>query len=311
MRFFVQIVSAIAFCAVLGWFGSNWYAQRHSVATPVANAGPSGSAGLVTATTPAAAPTSPTISETTGVVSDRSLASVPVVSPPGSSDAATMAPAHANAAGEPAAASSATPPLAAPVDVDQAIGVALSALMAPPVWERHFQTTELVRKFVLSVDNLTAGKLQPKYRLLKPVPGHLGILETDTLIMLDSGNATRYDALVSLIVNLNVGEVARIYRQFYPEIQRTYEALGFPGKAFDARLLEVIDHLLATTAPPAPIPLLQPKVFYQYADPELEAASAGQRMLYRLGPAHMARVQQWLTALRARLVTSVVPAGTR
>jgi hypothetical protein len=65
--------------------------------------------------------------------------------------------------------------------------------------------------------------------------------------------------------------------------------------------MEVIDHLLA--APDAPVPLLltQPKVRYEYADPALESASAGWKIMWRIGPSNAALVKAKLRELRAAL----------
>jgi hypothetical protein len=46
---------------------------------------------------------------------------------------------------------------------------------------------------------------------------------------------------------------------------------------------------------------VQPGVQYQYADPKIEALSAGQKALIRMGSANAAAVKEKLRALRAAL----------
>jgi hypothetical protein len=53
---------------------------------------------------------------------------------------------------------------------------------------------------------------------------------------------------------------------------------------------------------PAPIPVVQPKVFYEYADPDLEARSAGQKLLMRMGPGNARIIKGQLRAFRAQIV---------
>ena len=65
----------------------------------------------------------------------------------------------------------------------------------------------------------------------------------------------------------------------------------------------VLDDLLAAPEPAVPVPLTRPKVFYLYADPDLEQRSAGQRQLMRMGPANERRVKQWLREIKAALLT--------
>jgi len=100
----------------------------------------------------------------------------------------------------------------------------------------------------------------------------------------------------------DVKSLAALYRRLYPLFQQAYEDLGYPGKYFNDRLVEVIDHLLETPEIAAPIPLEQPRVFYTYADASLEARSAGQKLLIRMGPANARIVKAKLRELRAEIV---------
>ena len=77
-------------------------------------------------------------------------------------------------------------------------------------------------------------------------------------------------------------------------------------------LLDVIDHLLATPDLAGPVRLTLPKVegsikldrpwvLYEFADPELEARSAGQKILLRMGFDNEARLKVKLRDLRSKL----------
>ena len=74
----------------------------------------------------------------------------------------------------------------------------------------------------------------------------------------------------------------------------------------------MLDHLIATPLPPQPlavtlvevkgtVPSLRPWVRYEYADPTLEAMSAGRKMLIRTGPDNQARLQAKLKEIRQRV----------
>ncbi|HKC44456.1 MAG TPA: DUF3014 domain-containing protein, partial [Burkholderiales bacterium] len=70
---------------------------------------------------------------------------------------------------------------------------------------------------------------------------------------------------------------------------------------FNDRLVEVIDHLLATPTVTGPIKLARPWVLYEYADPALESRSAGQKALIRMGPENAARLKAKLREIRQRV----------
>jgi tetratricopeptide (TPR) repeat protein len=95
---------------------------------------------------------------------------------------------------------------------------------------------------------------------------------------------------------------ADVYKRFYPLLQKAYVNLGYPDGYFNDRVVEVIDHLLATPDVPEPPKLARPHVLYEYADPELEALSSGQKLLIRIGPEHRQTVEGKLREFRQLIV---------
>ena len=63
-----------------------------------------------------------------------------------------------------------------------------------------------------------------------------------------------------------------------------------------------IDDLLAAPELNGPVKLAQPKVLYEFADPDLEGRSAGQKIMMRMGRDNELKVKAKLRALRRALV---------
>ena len=59
--------------------------------------------------------------------------------------------------------------------------------------------------------------------------------------------------------------------------------------------------MLAAPEMPAGVKLVQPKVFYQFSDPDLEKRSAGQKIMMRIGNDNAARVKAKLRDIRGHL----------
>ena len=93
-----------------------------------------------------------------------------------------------------------------------------------------------------------------------------------------------------------------LYLRLYPLFQKSYEELGYPNKYFNDRVIEVIDNLLAAPDIKEPVKLLQPKIVYIYADPDLEGRSIGQRTLMRIGTENEAKVKTKLQEIRQELL---------
>jgi len=115
--------------------------------------------------------------------------------------------------------------------------------------------------------------------------------------------------VITILRNLDTRALYDLYRQRYPLFQRAYQDLGYPQGYFNDRLVEVIDHLLATPEVKVPVELVRPNVLWQYLDPELESRSSGQKLLLRLGPDNAAVVRTKLRELRALLVSTAKPAA--
>jgi len=198
-------------------------------------------------------------------------------------------------------------PLPALAESDSALRTAISSLVGEQALVEFFHMTGIAAKFVATVDNLPRGKLATK---ILPVrrPGGAFIVdgEADARVI-GAANAGRYAAHLHLAEAVDSKRAAALYIRFYPLLQQAYRELGYPQGNFNDRLVAVIDHLLATPAIEGPVRVVQPKVLYEFADPELEARSAGQKLLLRIGAANAARVKSRLREFR-RQITAAPPA---
>ena len=161
----------------------------------------------------------------------------------------------------------------------------------------------LIDKFVATVDNLprahVAEKIRPVGRLGETFRADAGA--SNGIWYLSADNYARYDPLVRQLASADIETLVDTYRRFYPLFQESYERLGYPDAYFNDRVVEVIDHLLVTPAPEQAIRLVRPHVLYEYADPDLEALSSGQKLLLRMGSEHAQTVKDRLRNLRDRI----------
>jgi len=168
--------------------------------------------------------------------------------------------------------------------------------------EKYFLLDNIVRRFVVTVDDLPRKKLSSRYNMAKPVDGKFGITGKDENLAINPNNYRRYTPYVRLAEGVDSTKLVSLYIYFYPLFQQEYKNLGYPKKYFNDRLIETIDHLLAAPEVKAPIKLVQPKVYYLYADPSLENLSAGQKIMIRMGPENAARIKAKLQEIKAVLL---------
>ena len=179
---------------------------------------------------------------------------------------------------------------------------ALSGVIGKAPVDQYVVPEGVIRKIVVTIDNLPTTKVAERLRPVKPVDGRFAAAGTEDARTLDPANYERYKPMVDLVRSLNDEQLIALYQRYYPLFQDAYENLGHPPKYFNDRVIQVIDHLLATPDVKDPVALAQPNVQFEYLDPKLEARSAGQKVLMRMGSANAAAVKAKLRALRARLV---------
>jgi hypothetical protein len=187
-------------------------------------------------------------------------------------------------------------------DSDVPMRTALLGVLGDKTVSAFLVPKDVIRHAVVTVDNLPRKKVAVELRPVKATPGKTVVSGSEDSLVLSSDNFQRYAPLVQAVRAADTKQVARIYFHFYPLFQQAYENLGYPQKYFNDRLIEVIDDMLKAPEVSGPIELVQPRVFYEYKDPDLESRSSGQKLLIRMGPANEAVMKAKLRELRTAIL---------
>jgi hypothetical protein len=192
-------------------------------------------------------------------------------------------------------------PLPALEESDDAVRAALSALLGADAVSEWLMTEQFINRIVAFTDSLPSRQVAPLIMPVRPPGGKFLVVGEEDNFGISPDNAVRYQAYIDLAGMVDTDAMVGLYQRYYPLFQQAYEALGYPGAYFNDRLVEVIDHLLATPEPVEPPVLVKPEAVYLYADEALEALSAGQKMLLRAGAEHRQTVRSRLREFRAEL----------
>ncbi len=212
---------------------------------------------------------------------------------------------------QPAEAEAPLPDLA---DSDTAAMATAQLIFGETPAREYFVPEGMISKLVAAIDALTLEEI-PKN--IVPLQSPEGEFEAESageteqinpetglperLYVLDPGNFQRYTAQVEVFEAADTKVLVEQYQHYYPLLSQSYQELR-PDGDFSQRLVEVIDHLLAAPEPAAPVRLVKPEATYEFADPQLEALSAGQKLLIRMGPSNAARVKAKLSEIREALL---------
>ena len=206
-------------------------------------------------------------------------------------------------------------------DSNAAVTKALTDLLSAKSVASFLRIDDFVRRFVATVDNLPRAQAPSRMWPTQPAPQRFEVTGagagTDGVQTIDAVNAGRYTAFVAFADSVDSAKAVAVYARMYPLFQQAYEELGYPGKYFNDRLVAVIDHLLQAPEPQGPlqvkltevkgtVPSSRPWTRYEFADPQLEALSSGQKLLVRMGPENELQMKAKLRALRGQVATGAI-----
>ncbi|HUW25604.1 MAG TPA: DUF3014 domain-containing protein [Gallionella sp.] len=185
---------------------------------------------------------------------------------------------------------------------DQFMLDTLAGLVGNKSLMQLFHTERIIRKIVATVDNLPRERVPVSVMPVSPVPGAFITEGPEDGKTISPNNAARYATYVKVAEVIDAQKLVEVYVRLYPLFQQAYEELGYPKKYFNDRLLVAIDNMLAAPDLKNPIKLVQPHVLYNYANPDLEARSAGQKVLMRVGSENEAKIKVWLRGIKQQVM---------
>lgn len=191
-------------------------------------------------------------------------------------------------------------------DSDAAVTDAMTDLTGVDPFTEYLVKDQVISRVVATIDSLTSRQVPAVVNPIKPVEGELQVQTDAGRLVLSGDNFARYDDYVALLQELSTEDLLATYQHFSPLFQQAWEENGGKGP-FEDRLLEVIDELLTTPDPEGFVYLSKPEAVYVFEDPELEALSAGQKILIRMGGANASLVKEKLSALKSGLSPKVDP----
>jgi hypothetical protein len=183
---------------------------------------------------------------------------------------------------------------------DPEVRQALSEIVGANPLAVYLVKDHAVSRLVATLDSLTSRQVPSEINPVKPASDKFVVETEGERVVLSPQNFARYDGYVALIKGVDAGSLMMTYQRYTPLFQEAWEENGGEG-SFDDRLVVLIDHLLETPDVPGPVYLTKPEAVYLFEEPALEAMSAGQKILIRMGSANAAIVKEKLMEIKSEL----------
>ena len=174
----------------------------------------------------------------------------------------------------------------------------------PAVW---LEKEDLVRRLAVLVENASRGELPRRQLDFLVLDGRYPVLEVveadgqTVRFFVDPEGFARFDPYLDLLERIPPETLATLLTDVYPLLDEAVGELGTAEQVLP-QLLTAIDQVLAVPVLRGDVELVQPKVFFEYADPALEGMSDLQKQVLRTGPDNVVRLQNYLKALRTGLL---------
>ena len=173
-----------------------------------------------------------------------------------------------------------------------------------PAW---IAQEDLLRRAAALLSGAAAGRVPRRQLAFMDVTGPFEVMERNGVAHLDPGSYRRYERFVDIVTCVPPGRAVDVIDRFEPLLTEALAALGDGGPGVRARAQALLERVLSVPTPPGFVPLTRPNVLYEYADPSLEALDDFQKQLLRMGPANLARLQDYARAVQAELERAPTP----
>jgi hypothetical protein len=173
----------------------------------------------------------------------------------------------------------------------------LSTLSSRPEWAEWLAATDLLDRFVVTVDNV-ALDVNPRKQLdfVKLAPQKSNRLET-----------ARYDLIADVVASVDAKGAAQVVRDLHPMLETAYHKLGYPDRTFDQVATKALKRIIDAPVVESTPHLVSKGLVYAFADEKLEALGPVEKLLLRMGPRNtrliQAKAKEIATALDLRVAS--------
>ncbi|CAM5221666.1 DUF3014 domain-containing protein [Alishewanella longhuensis] len=142
------------------------------------------------------------------------------------------------------------PPLPALNESNKALSTDLLALNWKAALPALFNHEEMIRHFVVTVDNIAQGQLvagQPVF--MKPARGYQVEEITQNRFKVASSNPERYEPYIQLLESVPARQLSALKQRYQPLLDEAFAKLGYPDVTFDQRLRQAVPCCRNTNSP--------------------------------------------------------------
>ncbi len=193
---------------------------------------------------------------------------------------------------------------------DSLIRELATALARHPGWLEWLATEDLIRTFVVAVDNVAEGNNPAQHLPFMRAATRFETEEANGQLRIAEASFRRYDGLTAVVDAVDTAGAARVYRQLLPLMDEAYAELGAPPGAFANTFRRAVARLLETPVVEGR-PAMAPRgPFFMYTDPTLEDLSPATKQFMGVGPENLRTIQAKVRDIAEAIGLTDLPRGS-
>ena len=160
----------------------------------------------------------------------------------------------------------------------------VSALSSHPGLAAWLVSEDLVRRFVVAVDNVADGSNPSQHVQFMRPDQRFTVSGAEPNMRVDPRSYRRYDTHAQIVDSLDTQGVAELYARLEPLMGAAYIELGYPNRRFRDTLERAIVRLLEAPVPGDAPAIVRGAAFYEYTDERLDSLTPVQKQVHFHGP---------------------------
>ena len=180
-------------------------------------------------------------------------------------------------------------------DSDALVRQRIGILSSNPLVAAWLGTRNLVRNFVVVVENISHGMNPSRHLMVLRPMGPFRVMTRGSQVVIDPRSYDRFSRIEEAAVSIDARTAGRLYQSFKPLLQTAYDELG-NQEPIDRAVERAIVALLQVPAIDGDIRVEQTGegIGYEYADEKLEGLTGAQKQLLRMGAKNIRIIQSQL-----------------
>lgn len=187
-------------------------------------------------------------------------------------------------------------------DSDAEIRSAYGAVTSAAQFQGMLRSENLAQRSTAMIDGFSRGLVLNKVLPVPRVEGAFSIVDAGDRLYMSPDGFARFDRVTRSVTSIDVALLAEVFHIYRDLFEESYSELGYPAEDFDNAVIRALDQILATPEIDQLILLERKKVFYSFADPDLEDLPDLQKQMMRIGVDNLRAVKAWVRQLRSELL---------